>query len=103
MKKRFFNLLTLTILISSTISFFGCKVDNEYNLDNIDATNLSVLPGVSIPVGSFKMITLGDILKLENQEFISVDNEGNSPTLITLEKSGLVPMSSLKQRHLGQV
>ena len=77
MKKRFFNLLTLTILISSTISFFGCKVDNEYNLDNIDATNLSVLPGVSIPVGSFKMITLGDILKLENQEFISVDNEGN--------------------------
>ena len=77
MKKLFFNLLTLLSLISLSLLSSGCKVDTEYNLEDIDTDNITILPGISIPIGSFKMITLGEILNLEKQEFISVDNEGN--------------------------
>ena len=77
MKKHYYPLLTLFLLVPALLFPSGCQVDDEYNLDDIDTDDITVLPGLSIPIGSFKMITLGEILNLENQEYISVDAEGN--------------------------
>lgn len=77
MKRLFNKLLTLISFTTVFLAPIGCKVDNEYNLDEIDTDDITVLPGISIPLGSFKMITLGEILDLEDQALIKVDKDGN--------------------------
>lgn len=52
----------------------GCKVDDDYNLENLD-TEVTLLKGKSFPVGSLKRITLNDLFKLEGYEnLIAVEN-----------------------------
>ena len=45
----------------------GCKVDEEYNLENLD-TEVTLLKGKSFPVGSLKRITLNDLFQLDGYD-----------------------------------
>ena len=65
------GLLTgVTLLITA-----GCKVDNRYDLTNIDA-EATVLKGATFPVGNLKPVYLRDFLKLDG-EYIVTDENGD--------------------------
>ena len=48
----------------------GCKVDESYDLSNID-TEVTVLPGVEVPLPNFKEVKLKDLIKLETGGVVS--------------------------------
>ena len=52
--------------IAAAVAFLapGCKVDETYDLGNID-TEVTVLPGVEVPLPNFKEVKLSDLIKLE--------------------------------------
>ena len=53
----------------------GCKVDDRYDLNNIDA-EATVLKGATFPVGNLKPAYLRDFLKLDG-EYIVTDEDGD--------------------------
>lgn len=58
--------------IAAAVAFLapGCKVDESYDLANID-TEVTVLPGVEVPLPNFKEVKLKDLIKLETGGVVS--------------------------------
>ncbi|MBR5256667.1 MAG: hypothetical protein IKV62_07830 [Bacteroidales bacterium] len=63
-------LTTATLIVAA-----GCKVDNRYNLENLDA-EATVLKGTTFPIGNLKPLYLRDFLKLDG-EYIVTDENGD--------------------------
>ena len=59
-------------MIAVAVAFLapGCKVDETYDLSNID-TEVTVLPGVQVPLPNFKEVKLKDLIKLETGSVVS--------------------------------
>lgn len=62
-------------VIFLVLSVIGCKVDSEYDFSNLDTT-VTVLKGAEFPVPNARIL-LKDVFPLEDNEFITCDENGN--------------------------
>lgn len=72
-------LRTVPLLVAGALVFAGCKVDPDYDFSQLD-TSGRILPGLSIPVGSFQQFSLEELLNTahaENLDVMNVDDAGN--------------------------
>ena len=61
-------------LVLACFALCGCKVDDRYDLNNLD-TEVSLFKGMEIPVGDLRRVSLAELLDLrENEHFFSDEN-----------------------------
>lgn len=66
----------VTALLLATCILSGCKVDNRYDLNNLD-TESTVLKGMEFPIGDLRRITLDQLFDLKENQYFSADAKGD--------------------------
>ena len=73
MKLKHFGALALLL---SGCMFCGCKVDDNYNLNNLD-TEASFFKGMEFPLGNLRRLTLDELLNLRENAYFFADDQGD--------------------------
>lgn len=70
--------LSLSLLLCSALTFslISC-VNEEFDITKIEVDDIKVLEGLSVPLGSSKVIYLNEIFEIDSEGYIKVDEHGN--------------------------
>jgi hypothetical protein len=74
--------LLLFLYSALTFSLISC-VNEEYDITKIEVGDIAALKGLTVPVGSSKIIYLNEIFELDSDGYIKVDEQGNYYVLMS--------------------